>query len=167
MIATATQTLPDCQHPVIKECLNQFAHVFSAAGDDYGFCNLTEHTIELQPGSTVRPIHRRVPQKLVPEVQKQIAEMVEKGIIQKSKGPYSSPVLLTRKSDGTYRFCVDFKQLNSVTIKDAMPMPLAEEIFEQLHGARVISLIDLRSGYWQLPMAEKDRAKTAFCVNGE
>ena len=76
-------------------------------------------------------------------------------------------MLLTQKSDGTYRFCVDFRELNRVTVKDAFPMPLTEEIFERLHSARVLSLIDLRSGYWQLPVATKDREKTAFCVNGQ
>ncbi|MBM6549298.1 reverse transcriptase/ribonuclease H family protein [Streptococcus dysgalactiae] len=93
--------------------------------------------------------------------------MLEKGVIQKANSPYSSPVLLTKKSDGTYRFYVDFCELNRVTEKDAFPMPHIDEIFSKLYKARVLSLVDLRSGYWQLPMAREDRSKTAFCVNGQ
>jgi transposase InsO family protein len=120
-----------------------------------------------QPGTTCRPLHRRVPQKLEPELQKQVADMLTMGIIQKTKSPYASPIVMVRKADGTYRFCVDFRELNRITIKDALPMPTAEEIFAHLYQAKVISLIDLRSGYWQLPMSIRDRGKTAFCVNGQ
>ena len=165
--AVEVKELPECALPSVKQCVQEFSDLFSSSGDDYGLCTWLEHTIELQPGSCCKRVQRRVPQKLLPELQRQIAEMLEKGIIQKTRSPYSSPVVLTRKADGSYRFCVDFRELNRITVKDAFPMPTADEIFSQLYQAKVISLIDLRSGYWQLPMAVQDRKKTAFCINGQ
>ena len=159
--------VPECPVQSIRSCLTKFAHLFTDANDEYGFCNWMEHKIQLVGGQQCKLVFRRIPEKLLPEVQKQVTEMERKGIIQRSNSPYCSPVLLTKKADGTYRFCIDFRELNRVTVKDAFPMPQMEEIFAKLHSARLISLIDLRSGYWQLPIAEKDRQKTAFCVNGQ
>ncbi|CAH8639508.1 unnamed protein product [Dicrocoelium dendriticum] len=115
------------------------------------------------------PSQWRVPvlQNTLVEIQKQVTEMESKGIIRRTHSPYSSPVLLTKKADGIYRFCIDFRELNSVTVKDAFPVPQMEEIFSSLHSAKQISLIDFRSGYGQLPIAEEDRHKTAFSVNGQ
>ncbi|CAH8574210.1 unnamed protein product [Dicrocoelium dendriticum] len=163
----AVSVLPNCSSRTIREKLGRYAHLFTDANDEYGFCNWMEHRIPLVPGGRCKPIFRRIPPKILPEVQRQVAEMEAKGIIRRASSPYSSPVLLTRKADGTYRFCIDFRELNKVTVKDAFPMPQMEEIFSSLHNAKLISLIDLRSGYWQLPIAEEDRHKTAFSVNGQ
>ncbi|KAA3675152.1 uncharacterized protein DEA37_0006871 [Paragonimus westermani] len=160
-------SLPHCPISAIRQYVSEFADLFTNADDQYGFCRWMEHTIDLQPGEECRPVYRRIPFKLIPEVEKQLKEMLEKGIIQETSSPFSSLVVLTRKSDRTYRFCVDFRELNPVTIKDAFRMPQMEEIFAHLHEARVLSPTDLRSGYWQLPTARKDRVKIAFCVNGQ
>ncbi|CAH8602562.1 unnamed protein product [Dicrocoelium dendriticum] len=163
----ALKAVPDCQNRAIRNVLSRYAHLFTDAEDDYGFCNWVEHRIPLIPGGQCKPIFRRIPQNTLVEIQKQVTEMESKGIIRRTHSPYSSPVLLTKKADGTYRFCIDFRELNRVTVKDAFPMPQMEEIFSSLHSAKQISLIDLRSGYWQLPIAEEDRHKTAFSVNGQ
>jgi hypothetical protein len=89
--------LPECGSRCIRECVEEFADLFSTSGDDYGLCDWVEHTIELQPGSICKPLNRRVPQKLAPELRKQIDEMLEKGIIRKARSPYASPIVMVRR----------------------------------------------------------------------
>ena len=84
------------------------------------------------------------------------------GVITKSKSPYATLVVLARKKDGSFRLCIDYRELNKITIKDRFPMPLIDEIMDQLHGATCFTKIDLKSGYYQIPIHIQDREKTAF-----
>ncbi|KAM0724690.1 Retrovirus-related Pol polyprotein from transposon 17.6 [Formica fusca] len=96
------------------------------------------------------------------EVDKVIEEMKSQGVIEESQSPWVSPVVLVRKKDGTIRFCVDFRKLNMVTIKDSYPLPRIDEILDQLAGNSWFSTLDLKSGYWQLKLRPEDKEKTAF-----
>ncbi|KFD46539.1 LOW QUALITY PROTEIN: hypothetical protein M513_12590, partial [Trichuris suis] len=89
--------------------------------------------------------------------------MLENGIIQPSSSPWLAPAVFTRKKSGEIRFCVDYRELNKRTIKDAYPLPLPDEVHDRLSGATVFSTLDLNSGFWQLPIHPDDRHKTAFC----
>jgi hypothetical protein len=122
-----------------------------------------EFSIDLLPGTA--PIAKR-PYRMVPveheEVKKTVDELLAKGYILRSFSPWTFPVLLVEKKDGAKRMCVDYWDLNAVTIKNKHPLPHIEDLFDQLQGACVFSKIDLCSGYHQLRIRPEDIPKTAF-----
>jgi hypothetical protein len=122
-----------------------------------------EFSIDLLPG--IHPIAKQ-PYRMAPveheEVKKTIDELLAKGYIRCNFSPWAFPVLLVEKKDGAKRMCVDYRDLNAVTIKNKHPLPRIEDLFDQLQGACVFSKIDLRSGYHQLKIRPEDIPKTAF-----
>jgi hypothetical protein len=122
-----------------------------------------EFTIDLKPGTA--PISQ-APYKMGPkelkELKEQLDELESKGFIQESISPWGSPVIFADKRDGGRRMCGDFRNLNNVTIKNKYPLPRIQDLFDQVHGARVFSKIDLRSGYHQIKIKPEDVPKTAF-----
>ncbi|KAL4026235.1 hypothetical protein IC575_014662 [Cucumis melo] len=122
-----------------------------------------EFSIELEP-STV-PISR-APYRMAPaelkELKVQLQELLDKGFIRPSVSPWGAPVLFVKKKDGSMRLCIDYRELNKVTVKNRYPLPRIDDLFDQLQGATVFSKIDLRSGYHQLRIKDDDVPKTAF-----
>ena len=149
--------------------LESYSDVFvNGPNDPLGRTTRAEHYIDTRDSRSVKQRPYRIPVHLHAvvnkQVNKQVNDMLERGLIRPSNSPWSSPIVLAPKKDGNYRFCVDFRRVNSATKKDAYPMPRIDEILDQLGGARHFSTLDLASGYWQVPLKEEDRQKTAFSV---
>ena len=96
------------------------------------------------------------------ELKLQLQELLDKGFIRPSVSPWGAPVLFVKKKDGTLRLCVDYRQLNKLTVKNKYPLPRIDDLFDQLKGASIFSKIDLRSGYHQLKIKDADVHKTTF-----
>ncbi|KAL0536821.1 hypothetical protein IC582_025783 [Cucumis melo] len=122
-----------------------------------------EFAIELEPGMV--PISKapyRMASAELKELKVQLQELLDKGFIRPSVSPWGAPVLFVKKKDGSMRLCIDYMELNKVTVKNKYPLPRIDDLFDQLHGATVFSKIDLRSGYHQLRINDGDVPKTAF-----
>ena len=126
-------------------------------------CTVSEHRIQLEQDA--KPIHIMPYRKSKQErelIKNEVNKMLENGIIRKSRSPWSSPALLIKKKNNTWRFCVDFRKMNKQTKRDPYPLQRIDDIFDNLSESRWFSLLDLKSGYWQIKMDEESTPFTAF-----
>jgi hypothetical protein len=108
----------------------------------------------------MRPYH--FAQALKSEIEHQVAEMLKSGIVQHSQSEFSSSVILVKKKDDNYRFCVDYRHLNALTVKTRFPVPVIDEFLDELHGAAWFSTLDFRPGFHQIRMTPQYQHKTTF-----
>nr|XP_054761342.1 uncharacterized protein LOC129267739 [Lytechinus pictus] len=148
----------DCKDEV-RELLCEYQDVFT---DVPKKTSVAECKIHLTSNEPVRSPPYRVPQAVEGEIRKEVESMLKLGVIEPSDSPYAHPIVMVRKPDGSNRFCIDFRRLNKITVFDPEPMPNQQSLFASLAKSKYFSKIDLTKGYWQIPMKESDKAKTAF-----
>ncbi|KAI7813488.1 hypothetical protein IRJ41_018565 [Triplophysa rosa] len=137
----------------------EFADVFSPLP---GRTNLMRHHVETEPGVVVRSRAYRLPEHRKKVVQAELEAMLDLGVIEESNSDWASPIVLVPKTDGSVRFCVDYRKVNSVSKFDAYPMPRVDELLDRLGSAHFYSTLDLTKGYWQIPLTPVSKEKTAF-----
>ena len=165
MLRDAVKSLTILQFERLVTLLLRYKHVFvdkDLGGSVAKECVHLINTITKEP---IKQAPRQISYKKKCIVEDEIQKMLQLKVISESDSPWSSPIVLVTKKDGTTRFCVDYRKLNKVTIKDAYPLPQIDDILNKLYGAKYFCTLDLASGYWQVAVAEKDREKTAFATH--
>ncbi|XP_052673702.1 uncharacterized protein LOC128155864 [Crassostrea angulata] len=157
-IKFADRLTPD-QLETAKSLCDSFSDVFT---DIPGITNLVEHKIVVTSSEPVRVKPYPIPFSTEKTITEEVQKMLQLNVIEPSSSPYSAPVVIARKKDGTNRFCIDYRRLNCATVFDAEPMPSPESIFSKMTGKKFVSKIDLSKGYWQVPMADESKPLTAF-----
>ncbi|KAL5007068.1 hypothetical protein ScPMuIL_015874, partial [Solemya velum] len=159
-----TNSLTPDQLQRAREVIGNWDHIFSKSSTDLGKTDLVQHHIRLTDDVPFKQPFRRIPPAMFEEVRQHLNDMLESGAIRKSKSPYCSNVVLIRKKDGCLRLCIDMRQLNAKTVKDAYSLPRINDTLDTLIGAKYFSKLDLHSGFWQVEIAEEDKHKTAFSL---
>jgi len=158
--------LSDKDYAKFNALLNSYRDVFAWSLEDLQVTQIYEHGINT---GDAEPIHQ-TPYRTAPKerelIREQVKEMLESKIISPSRSPWAFPIVLVKKKTGEYRFCVDYRKLNDLIDKaggeDRYPLPLIDDLIGHLEGNEMFTTLDLMSGYWQIPLKEEDKAKTAF-----
>ena len=144
------------------ETLKSFKEVFVNSSKAPGRTNLVKFEIDTEEHKPIRNSPYRISKHESDIMEKEIKQYLELGLIRTSNSPWSSPVLMIRKPDGGIRFCIDYRKLNNITVKDSYPLPRIDDLLDVLGGATYFSSMDIASGYWNVPMEKNSIPKTAF-----
>ncbi|XP_071490086.1 uncharacterized protein [Diadema antillarum] len=151
--------LSDAQTKQVTDLVGEYSDILS---DKPGRTDVVRHDLITTNDRPIRQRAYRLPHALKDTVKKELDEMLDAGIISPSDSPYASPLVIVRKKDDTLRLCVDYRKLNQVTEFDAYPMPNIEAIIDELGKAKFMTTIDLTKGYWQVPLTDNAKRKSAF-----
>ena len=149
----------------LASLLIKYQQIFSKSSDDLGRTDLVKHRINTANATPIRQPPRRLPIGKREIEKTEIKKMLDQGVIEPSNSAWSSNIVLVTKKDNSTRFCVDYRRLNDVTVKDAYPLPRVDECLDALSGSKWFSCLDLNSGFWQIEMASEDSEKTAFSTS--
>lgn len=165
LVERTKKNLTELELKQVRQVLSQHSSSFREEGGPRGFTNLVSHEIDTGNSPPIRQPLRRVPATQRPLVEQEVQKMLNEGIIEPSCSPWASPIVLVKKKDGSYRWCCDYRRLNLVSKKDAHPLNRIDDTLDSLSGSVYFCTLDLDSAYWQVPMHEKDKEKTAFLVH--
>ena len=157
--------LSDGDKVKFKDLFHKNHDVFAFSDDQLGRTSLVQHTIDTGDAMPIKQRPYRTTPENKQEIDRQVNDMLERGIIQESVSPWSSPVVLVKKKNGEMRFCIDFRAINKITKKDSFPMPLVADTLDALSGTQYFTTLDLKSGYWQIELDPSAREKTAFVTH--
>ena len=143
----------------MQATLTEFAEVLSSKP---GRTTVTEHKIAVGEAKPVRLPLYRLPHAYRDAVRNELQQMERDGFIERSSSDWAAPIVLVPKKDGSLRMCVDYRRLNSLSQADAYPMPQVDDLIDRLGDAKFITTLDLSRGYWQVPLSEEAKPKTAF-----
>ena len=149
----------------LAEILAKYKNTFVRSSTELGLSKVGEHKIDTGGNEPVKERYRWVPLHKKELIEEQIKEMLEDGVIHPSDSSWSACPVLVTKPDGSVCWCVDWRRLNDITVKDSYPMPRVDDCIEALEGSQWFSCIDLQHGYWQIPLREGDWGKTAFSTH--
>ena len=147
---------------LMRDQILYYHDVFSLEEGEYGKVDIVQHHVNTEAHPPINQPLRRIPYAHRAEMLKLVQSMLQNNIIQPSVSPWSSPVVLVKKKDGSLQFCIDYRRLNSITRRDVFPMPRIDDMLEQLQGKKIFTTLDAKSGYWQVQMDPASRDKTAF-----
>jgi len=176
----ATKTLRDCtgipditdsvfkakDQQRLKDLLYNYRDLFATELKDLGQTSLVQHTIETE-GLPIKQRPYRTSPENKQEIERQVKEMCDLGLVEPSLSPWASPVVLVKKKDGSMRFCVDYRKLNAVTKKDSFPLPLINDVLDSLHDTNYFTTLDMKSGYFQIQLDPATKEKTAFVTHND
>lgn len=162
MVDFGNSPVPEAWKERLRQKLSERADVFSLHELDVGLAKEVEHTIRLSDSRPFRERSRRIAPADIDDVRRHIQQLLAAGIIKESRSPYASPIVVVRKKNGDVRMCIDYRTLNSRTVPDQYTTPRIDEALDCLSGSKWFSVLDLRSGYYQIAMKEEDKEKTAF-----
>ena len=149
----------------LKEVLAESTDIFALDDSELGCTTIVRHAIHTENHPPIKQHPYRIPVIYRGKIEQMVSQMQAQGIVRPSKSPWASPIVLVPKKDGSLRFCVDFRKLNSITKKDVYPLPRVEDILDTLGEAKYFTSLDLASGYWQVELDEDARAKSAFTTH--
>ena len=157
---------PEEQAGKARSLLKEYHDIFSLEKRDMGHTNATKHKIILKDPDTpsFKEHFCRIPPPQLDKVREHLKLMLDAGVIRPSNSPWCNAVVLVRKKDWSLHFCIDFRKLNSLTVKDSHPLPCICETLESLAGAAHYSTFYMNSGFWQVPMDEESKQYTAFTL---
>ena len=158
---SSSELQPD-EKLALKQLLYDYSDIFAKDEFDLGNFTEIEHSIDTGNAKPVKERMRRTPSCFVDEEEAHLKKMLDAGVIQPSISEWCSAPVLIRKRDGTVRWCIDYRKLNQVTVKDVFPLPLMEECLDSLAGNSWYSKLDANSAYYQIKIKPSDRKKTAF-----
>ena len=150
----------------MKKLLKKHGDLFMTKGMKIAGTVKTTHSIQLKEGFKVKHFPpQRLAAKQKETQEGEVKKLFDMGVIRRSSSPWAARMLLVKKPDGSWRPCIDYRGLNSVTVRDSYPLPIIDDVLAQVGTGKVFSKVDLFSGYWQVPMNDADIEKTAFCTS--